>query len=241
MASRCPVRAETALVIEIDGSLYSGSGTIVRQAVALAALTSQSVHLVNARLRRRRPGLTRCTLWDVREVEVGRRPVLKEAALGLRLLRYRREGEDRQHGGGEHRRRAGRTDVPLVSRGLAVAPGMEGQLRRAHATALEHAVHKFAYSLDGSHVLAAQPRPAAAEACVDEVHALGREGGQRNRLTDDRAAARVKRTVYFDHKRCLSPHRAARGHPRPIALRACRSPEMPGGCPMFLNVLPKPR
>lgn len=44
-------------MIEIDGSLHSGSGTIVRQAVAYAALTGQPVHICNARARRRHPGL----------------------------------------------------------------------------------------------------------------------------------------------------------------------------------------
>jgi hypothetical protein len=46
-------------VIEIDGSRHSGSGTIVRQAVAFAALTRQDVHITNARARRRRAGLRR--------------------------------------------------------------------------------------------------------------------------------------------------------------------------------------
>ena len=44
-------------MIEIDGSQYSGSGTIVRQAVVLSALTGQAVHIVNARARRPKPGL----------------------------------------------------------------------------------------------------------------------------------------------------------------------------------------
>jgi RNA 3'-terminal phosphate cyclase (ATP) len=44
-------------MIEIDGSRYSGSGTIVRQAVAFAALTGQAVHLVKARVRRPTSGL----------------------------------------------------------------------------------------------------------------------------------------------------------------------------------------
>ncbi len=44
-------------MIEIDGSRYSGSGTIVRQAVAFAALTGRPVHVVNARVRRPNPGL----------------------------------------------------------------------------------------------------------------------------------------------------------------------------------------
>jgi RNA 3'-terminal phosphate cyclase (ATP) len=44
-------------MIELDGSQYSGSGTIVRQAVMFSALTGQAVHIVNARVRRPRPGL----------------------------------------------------------------------------------------------------------------------------------------------------------------------------------------
>ena len=46
-------------MLEIDGSQYSGSGTIVRQAVAFAALTGRAVHIVNVRARRPKPGLRR--------------------------------------------------------------------------------------------------------------------------------------------------------------------------------------
>ncbi len=44
-------------MVEINGSLVSGSGTIVRQAVVFAALTGRPLHLFNARLRRLKPGL----------------------------------------------------------------------------------------------------------------------------------------------------------------------------------------
>ena len=44
-------------MLHIDGSLYSGSGTIVRQAIAFAALTGRDVHIVNVRVRRPKPGL----------------------------------------------------------------------------------------------------------------------------------------------------------------------------------------
>lgn len=46
-------------MVEIDGSQYSGSGTIVRQAIVFSALTGQAVHIVNARARRPKPGLRR--------------------------------------------------------------------------------------------------------------------------------------------------------------------------------------
>ncbi len=44
-------------MLEIDGSRYSGSGTIVRQAVMFSALTRRAVHIVKARVRRPKPGL----------------------------------------------------------------------------------------------------------------------------------------------------------------------------------------
>ncbi len=44
-------------VIEIDGGEKSGSGTIVRSAVALAAILRKRLHLFNARAKREKPGL----------------------------------------------------------------------------------------------------------------------------------------------------------------------------------------
>src|SRR5919106_333575 len=44
-------------MITIDGAKKSGSGTIVRYAVALAALLGQPICLVNARAKRPKPGL----------------------------------------------------------------------------------------------------------------------------------------------------------------------------------------
>jgi RNA 3'-terminal phosphate cyclase (ATP) len=46
-------------VLEIDGSHYSGSGIILRQAVAFAALTGSAIHIFNVCVIRRKPGL-RC-------------------------------------------------------------------------------------------------------------------------------------------------------------------------------------
>jgi len=44
-------------MLTIDGSRYSGSGTIVRQAVAFSALTGRPIHMVKARGKREKPGL----------------------------------------------------------------------------------------------------------------------------------------------------------------------------------------
>lgn len=43
-------------MLTIDGSRYSGSGTIVRQAVAFSALTGRPIHMINARAKRDKPG-----------------------------------------------------------------------------------------------------------------------------------------------------------------------------------------
>jgi RNA 3'-terminal phosphate cyclase (ATP) len=44
-------------VIELDGAMHSGSGTLVRFGVALAALAGRPLRVVNARARRQKPGL----------------------------------------------------------------------------------------------------------------------------------------------------------------------------------------
>src|SRR5215475_2977370 len=44
-------------MIEIDGAQHSGSGTIVRYAVAFSALLGQPLRLLNARAKREQPGL----------------------------------------------------------------------------------------------------------------------------------------------------------------------------------------
>jgi RNA 3'-terminal phosphate cyclase (ATP) len=44
-------------MIEIDGSVYSGSGTILRSSAALATLLGKPLHLFNIRARRDKPGL----------------------------------------------------------------------------------------------------------------------------------------------------------------------------------------
>lgn len=44
-------------MLKVDGSLMSGSGTIVRYSVSLAALLGEELHLVNIRAKREKPGL----------------------------------------------------------------------------------------------------------------------------------------------------------------------------------------
>lgn len=56
-AERRPTQRRTTGIIEIDGSLHYRSATIVRRAVAYAALTSQHVRICNARAPCRHAGL----------------------------------------------------------------------------------------------------------------------------------------------------------------------------------------
>ncbi len=55
-------------MLQIDGSRYSGSGTIVRQAVALAALTGKAIRIVNIRVKRPKPGLRRQHMQAVESI-----------------------------------------------------------------------------------------------------------------------------------------------------------------------------
>lgn len=53
-------------MIEIDGSMHSGSGTVLRYAVALAALRAETLRVRNIRARRAKPGLRPQHLQAVR-------------------------------------------------------------------------------------------------------------------------------------------------------------------------------
>ena len=44
-------------MIEIDGSMHSGSGTLLRYAVALATLRREALHMTRIRAKRPKPGL----------------------------------------------------------------------------------------------------------------------------------------------------------------------------------------
>ena len=55
-------------MLQIDGSRYSGSGTIVRQAVAFAALTATAIRIVNIRVKRPKPGLRRQHMQAVESI-----------------------------------------------------------------------------------------------------------------------------------------------------------------------------
>lgn len=73
-------------VLEIDGSLHSGSGTIVRQAVVYAALTGRPVQIRNARARRPHPGLRPQHLRAIEAVRDLVGGVLEGAEVGSRSV-----------------------------------------------------------------------------------------------------------------------------------------------------------
>ncbi len=83
------IAAAARPVLEIDGSQHAGSGSIVRQAIALAALTGQPTRVVNARLRRPHPGLRRqhvTVLEAIRELVGGS---LEGASVGSQTVSFR--------------------------------------------------------------------------------------------------------------------------------------------------------
>ncbi len=75
-------------MLEVDGSLHSGSGSIVRQAVAYAALTGQPVRISNARARRQHPGLRPQHLRAVEAVRDLVAGSLQGAKIGSRSLEF---------------------------------------------------------------------------------------------------------------------------------------------------------
>lgn len=76
-------------MIEIDGSRKSGSGTIVRDAVSLAALAVQDLHLTNIRAKRLpKPGLRAQHLRGIEAIAELCRGRLEGAVIGGREIRF---------------------------------------------------------------------------------------------------------------------------------------------------------
>ncbi len=76
-------------MIDIDGSLYSGSGAIVRQAVAYAALTGRPVRVRNARVRRPVPGLRPQHVQAIRAMRDLTGGSIDGAEVGSRFFEFR--------------------------------------------------------------------------------------------------------------------------------------------------------
>ena len=76
-------------MLHLDGSRFSGSGTIVRFAVPLAALTGQDLRLINIRARRDPPGLRPQHLQAVAAVAQLCQGSLTGGAVGSRELVFR--------------------------------------------------------------------------------------------------------------------------------------------------------
>jgi RNA 3'-terminal phosphate cyclase (ATP) len=84
-------------MIEIDGSMHSGSGTVFRYAVALAALMGESLHIRHIRARREKPGLRSQYLQALRACAAFCGGQLSGDEMGSREIvfqpgRYRRGG-----------------------------------------------------------------------------------------------------------------------------------------------------
>ncbi|HZC99524.1 MAG TPA: RNA 3'-terminal phosphate cyclase [Actinomycetes bacterium] len=75
-------------MIEIDGASHSGSGSVVRQAVAYAAVTGQPVRVVNVRARRPRPGLRHQHLRAIQAICQLVGGTLQGAAPGARAFTF---------------------------------------------------------------------------------------------------------------------------------------------------------
>ncbi|WP_406176226.1 RNA 3'-terminal phosphate cyclase [Streptomyces sp. NBC_00996] len=80
-------------LLEIDGAACAGSGMIVRQAVAYAAVTGTPVHLHHVRARRPRPGLRRQHLGAVEAVRMLVGGTVEGASLGSREFTFCPGGE----------------------------------------------------------------------------------------------------------------------------------------------------
>jgi RNA 3'-terminal phosphate cyclase (ATP) len=89
VALRSPPGKDKAVMLHLDGSRFSGSGTIVRFGVPLAALTGQVLHLTNIRARRDHPGLRPQHLKAVEAVTQLCQGTLEGGTIGSQELLFR--------------------------------------------------------------------------------------------------------------------------------------------------------
>ncbi len=80
-------------MINIDGAQKSGSGTIVRFAVALATLLGEELHLTNIRARREKPGLRPQHLKAIQALQQICQGSLDGGEIGSKEIRFRPGGE----------------------------------------------------------------------------------------------------------------------------------------------------
>ena len=80
-------------MINIDGAQKSGSGTIVRFAVGLAALLGEELYLTNIRAKREKPGLRPQHLKAIEALRQICQGTLDGAAVGSREIRFKPGGE----------------------------------------------------------------------------------------------------------------------------------------------------
>ena len=76
-------------MIYVDGAQKSGSGTIVRLAVGLAALLGEELHLINIRARREKPGLRPQHLKAIQALQQICQGSLDGGEIGSKEIRFR--------------------------------------------------------------------------------------------------------------------------------------------------------
>ncbi len=79
-------------MIEVDGSTHSGSGTLLRHAVALAALLGEPLHMTRIRAKRDKPGLRPQHLQAVRACASFSGGEVEGAEVGSREISFRPGG-----------------------------------------------------------------------------------------------------------------------------------------------------
>lgn len=85
-------------MIEIDGSIHSGSGTILRYGVALATLVGEPLHMTKIRAKREKPGLRPQHLQAIQACSTLSGGEMSGAEVGSQELIYR-PGKSLQPGG----------------------------------------------------------------------------------------------------------------------------------------------
>jgi hypothetical protein len=110
------------------------------------------------------------------------------------------EGKDRHQAKTQDGRRTGRADVPMIVPSCLETAGAEREFLRTLRQPLSVAGDELGNGFHDANVLRAQPGLVSLRPSIDYVDGLAGQGGEGDRLPDDRTTAGIAGTVNRQHE-----------------------------------------
>jgi hypothetical protein len=140
--------------------------------------------------------------WEkyLSKMENRRGEILKEAPSQFDCDPRCCEGKDGHKAKTQHGRRTGRADVPMIVAPCLEKAGAEREFLRTLRQPLSVAVDELGNGFHDANVLRAQPGLVSLRSSIDQVDGPASQGGEGDRLSDDRTTSGIAGTVNRQHE-----------------------------------------